>query len=99
MRLINKEILDHFVKKHADSTKPINRWIKEVENAKLQNHNELKKIFPNTDFIGNSRFVFNIKGNDYRIVAAVIFILNSVTICFVGTHAEYNKIDCLTVMQ
>jgi len=99
MKLINKEILDMFVKKHADAAKPINRWIEMLENTNRQNHNELKKLFPNADYVGNSRYVFNIKGNDYRIVAIVIFVLDSATVCFVGTHAEYNKIDCLTVMQ
>ena len=99
MRLINKEILDLFVKKHADAVKPVNRWIEVLEHAKWQNHNELKELFPNADYVGNSRYVFNIKGNDYRIVAVVIFVLNSATVCFVGTHAEYDKVDCLTVMQ
>ena len=99
MRLINKEILDLFVKKHADAAKPVNRWIEVLENTKWQNHNELKELFPTADYVGNSRYVFNIKGNDYRIVAVVIFVLNSATVCFAGTHAEYDKIDCLTVMQ
>jgi len=99
MRLINKEILDLFVKKHANAANPIDRWIEALESAKWQDHNELKKMFPTADYVGNSRYVFNIKGNDYRIVAIVIFVLNSATVCFVGTHAEYDKIDCLTVMQ
>ena len=99
MKLINKEILDLFVKRHADAAKSVNRWIEILENATWQNHNELKELFPNADYVGNSRYVFNIKGNDYRIVAVVIFILNSATVCFVGTHAEYDKIDCSTVMQ
>ena len=99
MRIINKEILDLFVKKHADAAKPVNRWIEVLEDAKWQSHNELKELFPNADYIGNSRYVFNIKGNDYRIVAIIIFVLNSATVCFIGTHAEYNKIDCSTVIQ
>jgi len=99
MKLINKEILDLFVKRHADAAKAINRWIEVLENAKWNNHNELKVLFSNADYVGDSRYVFNIKGNDYRIVAIVIFVLDSATVCFAGTHAEYDKIDCLTVMQ
>jgi len=99
MKLLNKGILDLFVKRHADVVKPIDRWIEIVENAQCRNHNELKELFPTADYVGNSRYVFNIKGNDYRIVAVVIFVLNSATVCFVGTHAEYDKIDCLTVMK
>jgi len=52
-----------------------------------------------TDYIGNSRYVFNIKGNDYRLVAVVLFSIGMVTVCFIGTHAEYDKIDCLTILQ
>jgi mRNA interferase HigB len=99
MKLINKETLDLFVRKHINAIKSVDRWIEILENAKWRNHNELKELFPNADYVGNSRYVFNIKGNDYRIVAVIIFVLGSAMVCFVGTHAEYDKIDCSTVMQ
>ena len=70
-----------------------------MEQYKFSNHNELKTVFPNADYIGKSRYVFNIKGNDYRLVAVVFFAVGSVTVCFIGTHSEYDKVDCLTIFQ
>ena len=85
--------------KHADSSNAIMRWIELIEQTKIASHNELKSIFSNADYIGNSRYAFNIKGNDYRLVAVILFSASMITVCFIGTHAEYDKIDCLTILQ
>ena len=92
MRISNKEVLDVFMDKHADTRSPINKWVEVVENSHFKNHNELKNIFPSADFVGNSRYVFNIKGNKYRFVVMVLFINGSMEIRFCGTHPEYDKI-------
>ena len=55
---------------------------------------DIKQTFNSVDYVGNNRFVFNIKGNNYRIVAIVIFASKKVYIRFVGNHKEYDKIDC-----
>ena len=99
MEIINKELVDRFVIRHVNSGKAINRWIEQMEDTTFKTYNEVKLIFPSTDYIGNNRYVFNIKGNDYRLVALVLFATGLITICFIGTHAEYDKIDCLTVLQ
>ncbi|GHT57852.1 hypothetical protein FACS18945_3010 [Bacteroidia bacterium] len=99
MQLINKRLLDEFAAKHTNALKAIDRWIEIMEKAQWKNHNELKNVFPSADYVGNSRYVFNIKGNDYRIVAVVMFVADLATVCFVGTHAEYDKVDCSTVLQ
>ena len=99
MEIINKELIERFMLKHADSSIAIIRWREQIEQTKVINHSELKSIFPNADYIGNSRYVFNIKGNDYRLVAVILFSASLVTVCFIGTHAEYDKVDCLTVLQ
>jgi len=99
MKLLNKELLEKFVRKNASSSNAVNKWIDQMEGAIFYNPNELKSAFPKVDHVGKSRYVFNIKGNDYRIVAVVIFAVGTLTICFIGTHAEYDKIDCLTVFQ
>ena len=54
-------------------------------------------MFPSADYVKNGRYVFNIGGNNYRIVAVVIFIGGVMNIRFVGTHQEYDKIDCATI--
>jgi mRNA interferase HigB len=54
----------------------------------------MKSTFKSVDAVGNNRFVFNVKGNDYRLVAIVLFQIKIIYIRFIGTHAEYDKIDC-----
>ena len=97
MIIANKVLLDDFVQTHANAVKPLNKWIEEVRTAQCTSHMDLKKMFPSADYIKNGRYVFNIGGNNYRVVAVVVFVAGVMTIRFVGTHAEYNKIDCATI--
>ena len=92
MKISNKHILTSFARKHADATHPINKWIHVVESYNFRNHNELKSVFPSADYVGNERYVFNVKGNRYRLVVMVIFMNSYIEVRFCGTHAEYSKI-------
>lgn len=74
MIVANKTLLNDFVQTHAQSAKPLNRWLSKVEAVVWNNHTELKQMFPSADYVKNGRYVFNIAGNNYRIVAVVIFI-------------------------
>jgi mRNA interferase HigB len=85
------------VKKHPDAINPLNKWIERIEKAAWTNHNELKNDFPSADYVTNSRYVFNIKGDKYRIIVVLIFFAGEVNIRFAGTHAEYTKIDAKTI--
>jgi mRNA interferase HigB len=58
---------------------------------------DIRRSFNNVDFVGNDRYVFNIKGNHYRLVAMIFFSRRTVYIRFVGTHREYDAIDVTTV--
>lgn len=97
MRIANKELLDDFVQTHAQASKPLNKWIEVVKDAQWKNHAELKAMFPSADYVKNGRYVFNIGGNNYRVVTVVIFIGGVMNIRFVGTHSEYERIDCSTI--
>jgi len=99
MEILNKELIEKYIRKNASSVNAINRWVEQMTQLTLSSPNELKLIFPSVDYIGKSRYVFNIKGNDYRLVAVILFTMGVITVCFIGTHAEYDKIDCLTVLQ
>lgn len=92
MKIANKTILVEFARKHVDTVNPINKWIDTVESNVFTNHNELKAFFPSADYVGNGRYVFNIKGNRYRVVALVVFVGSFMQVRFCGTHAEYDKI-------
>ena len=97
MIIANKELLDDFVQSHAQAVKPLNKWVEVVRAAQWKNHVDLKNQFPSADYVKNGRYVFNIGGNNYRVVAVVIFIGGVMNIRFVGTHAEYDKIDSSTI--
>jgi len=94
MKILNRVLLDKFVDKHADTEIALQHWIDIVEEAEWKSHLELKMDFPSADYVGKERYVFNIRGNNYRIVAVITFIAGSLMIRFIGTHAEYNKINC-----
>lgn len=97
MKIFNKEVLDHFVQSHAQAAKPLNKWLTNVLDAEWKSHADLKNTFPSADYVKNGRYVFNIGGNKFRLVAVVIFIGGIMNIRFVGTHDEYDKIDCSTI--
>ena len=95
MTISGKQIIDSFVLKHAQSRNPFTRWKSEIEKVFPTNHNELKQSFPSADLVGNKRYVFNIGGNNYRLVAVVMFVEGMIFVRWCGTHAEYSKIeDC-----
>ena len=91
MEIRGKEIIDNFCKKHADAITTLEHWMEYVEMAKWTNHNELKASFPSADYI-KGRYIFNIKGNNYRLIAVVVFLNGIITVRYLGTHAEYDKI-------
>jgi len=97
MEITQRYKLHEFAKKHTDALKPLNIWIERIEKAEWTNHNELKANFPGADYVTNNRYVFNIKGNSYRIIVVLIFFAGELNIRFAGTHAEYDKIDTKTI--
>ncbi len=97
MHTISRPVLIAFWQKHKEAEIPLRVWFKKVEQAKWKNINELKNDFPSADYVGNNRIVFDIKGNKYRVIVLVFFDGQKIFIRFVGTHAEYDKIDAKTI--
>lgn len=97
MRVVTFSRIKEFSKQHPTSEIALRDWYAKTQTSNWKNFNEVKKTFNSADFVGNSRFVFNIKGNDYRLVAIIIFASQKVYIRFIGTHAEYDKIDCSSI--
>jgi mRNA interferase HigB len=81
-----------FVAKHADADIAMRDWYKRVSKANWNSFADIKETFNSADYVGNDRYVFDIKGNNYRIVAIVLFINKKVYMRFVGTHEEYDRI-------
>lgn len=94
MVVISKAILHEFGLIHPDSIEALNKWYDECKKADWKNFAEIKKTFNTVDYVGNDRYVFDIKGNKYRIVAMIFLDIRTIFIRFVGTHKEYDKIDC-----
>ena len=94
MRIVTFAIIKEYVSKRPDADKALREWYKKTEKSQWNCFSDIKQTFNSVDSVGNNRFVFNIKGNDYRLVAIVIFASQKVYIRCIGTHKEYNKIDC-----
>ncbi|MCM4166103.1 mRNA interferase HigB [Arenibacter antarcticus] len=92
MRIITYKRIKEFSEKHADAENPLNFWYHTVISKEWDSFNDVKLTFNSVDYVGNHRFVFNIKGNTYRLVAIISFNSNKVYIRFIGTHSEYDKI-------
>ena len=96
LRVIAFSTLRDFIKKHAEADKPLRDWYTKVLKAEWKNFADIRKDFNSADLVGNDRYVFNIGGNNFRIVVIVIFLGHKVFIRFIGTHKEYDRIDNIT---
>ena len=97
MRIIAKRTLRDFWTKHADSEQQLKAWYRETEKTEWENINDLKKDYPSASILQENRIVFNIKGNNYRLIVKFSFEYQICWIRFIGTHAEYDKIDANTI--
>jgi len=93
MRIVTYKRIQEFVAKHADAKTPLQVWYHTLRAKNWQHLNDLRQSFTGVDYVENHRYVFNIKGNDYRLVAIISFVAQKAYIRFIGTHAEYDKID------
>lgn len=99
MRVVSHRRLKEFYERPGmeDAMVPLERWYEIAEAAEWGSFAEMKMDFGSVDAVGNQHYVFNIRGNRYRLVVVVKFMMGYVFIRFVGTHDEYDKIDASTV--
>lgn len=97
MRVIAKRTLRDFWEKHADSEQQLKAWYNEAEQATWKSPNDIKKDYPSASILEDNRMVFNIKGNNYRLIVRINYTYGVVWIRFIGTHAEYNKVDATKI--
>lgn len=93
MRVIAVSTLRDFWVKHPQAETPLRAWYAEASRADWKSPADVKAAHRNASFIGNNRIVFNIKGNDYRLVVAVHYNRAMMYVRFVGTHAAYDALD------
>ena len=93
MRVISKKILRDFWEIHADCEQQLKAWYLEASTAGWSSPNDIKTDYPSASILADSRVVFNIKGNNYRLIVKISYRHQMIWIRFVGTHAEYDKIN------
>lgn len=93
MVIITKGAIHSFVKKHPLAAFALNDWFEKAGKANWNNFNEMKFTFNSVDFIGKDRFVFNIGGNNYRLVAMIHFTIRTLYIRAILTHKEYDVLS------
>jgi len=85
--------------RYRDAEPALKAWYEEAKRAKWTTPADIKARYASASFIGHNRVVFNIKGNDYRLIVAVAYRMQYVFIKFIGTHKQYDAIDAATVEQ
>jgi mRNA interferase HigB len=94
LRIFSRNTLVEFWTKHPDAEGPLRLWFSIAENARWSGPAEIRATFGSVDFLAGNRVVFDIKGNAYRLVARVRYApLCLLFIRFLGTHAQYDRID------
>lgn len=86
-----------FWQEHPDAESPLRQWIADCGKANWRSAADVKAYARSADYVGNQRWVFNIGGNKFRLVVALCFKTGYALVKFVGTHAEYDRIDVTTV--
>ena len=97
MRIFTEQTLKEYISKNPQSKVALQEWTTIVKKSKWECFADVKATFNSVDNVGNQHYVFNIKGNTYRLVVVIKFTIKFVYIRFIGTHAEYDKIDCRTI--
>jgi mRNA interferase HigB len=97
MRIIALGTLREFWHRHPDAEIPLRSWYAAASRAEWRSPADVKAAYRNASFVANNRIVFNIKGNDYRLVVAAHYNRRMMFIRFIGTHREYDKIDAANI--
>ena len=97
MRIFTERKLNEYIGKYPDARVAIQEWVSKVKRSEWKCLADIKKTFNSVDYVGNQHYVFNIKGNNYRLVVVIQFTPQFVYVRFIGTHAEYDQIDCSTI--
>ena len=97
MKVLVKKTLHHYKNKYPIAEKQLNIWHNEFSEMAFSNFNQLKKVYGNASIVNNNRVVFNIKGNDFRLVVSINFTQQTCYLIWFGTHTEYDKINVETI--
>lgn len=97
VNIVAVKFLRAFWEKYPDAEQSLKSWVDEAKKAAWAQPAEIKEQYRSASILKNRRVVFNIKGNDYRLVVSVAYHYQAVYVKFIGTHKEYDAIDAETV--
>ena len=97
MRIIAKSTIRNFWLIQPKAEFPLLDWYNITKQAVSKSPNDVKKTYGNASIVANNRVVFNIKGNDFRLVTEIDYEFELIFIIWIGTHKEYDKIDVTTI--
>ncbi|GEC71386.1 mRNA interferase HigB [Flavobacterium flevense] len=97
MKILVRKTVSYYINKYPTAEVQLLIWYNEFSKQKFNNFNELKRMYGNASIVNNNRVVFNIKGNDFRLVVSVNFLQDACYVIWFGTHKEYDKINVETI--
>lgn len=97
MNIINRKTIIYYGEKYPKAKKQLLEWYHIMSKQEFTNFNELKEMYGNASLVNSQRVVFNIKGNEYRLVVSINFSRQACYTIWFGTHKEYDKIDVATI--
>ncbi len=97
MDIVNVDVVDRFARRHRDVAQRLEGWKYQVTNARWSTPHDAQREMSGVTPIGGRRLIFNIKGNQYRIVAVVNYVFGTVRVRFIGKHSEYDDIQAKEV--
>lgn len=97
MRVFARRTLREYWNDHSNAEQALKAWFSEAKHAQWEKTADITSNYPHASILPNNRVVFNIKGNNYRLVVKINYDYGQVFIRFVGTHGEYDKIDATTI--
>ncbi len=97
MNIIAKGTILYYINRYPKAKTSLLTWYYEFSKMTFPTFNALKEVYGNASIVANNRVIFNIKGNDYRLVVSVNFRQLAAYVIWFGTHKEYDKIDTATI--
>jgi mRNA interferase HigB len=97
MRIITRKALRDFWERYPDAEASLKAWFHDAQRANWSSPNDIRQVYASASIIDSHRVVFNIRGNNYRLVVAINYAYKIIYIRFIGTHREYDQIDAATI--
>lgn len=97
MRIIARSKIVEYYEENFRAKSALEDWFTKTKKAEWSCFADVKKTFKTADYVGNQHYIFNIKGNEYRLIAVIKMSIKTVSIRFIGTHSEYDNINASNI--